>query len=496
MRRGRTALAVLSMAAAVGCSTLPNEPPTQGADRAVQCERLFQRLDAAVDRAGVRDGGVARIDAFPQLRANRFLASFRRETMSRAQEVFWIDLLRDLDAEARALELANLPEHERAGIDWDVLGGDGIANGLRRCGEALVVRDFQKAASLAALRESVEVPDEYQDWQRVLGLYPLTALPFLQGVSAYQAEREAVFATPLGDLPIKGRLVRYEPPPGTVLRAEALRKTLARARRNPLQIPLPSAEELTRLFATFAPTLEIDQVGPADEIGKPWLNQAGEPGVDVSEPVVLLRAAHTRYGDEIYLQLVYSFWFPERPPSHPFDLLAGRLDGITWRVTLDGEGQPVLYDSIHNCGCYHLFITTGNLRLREVTESLEEPVFVASRLASWRSGDRVVLRIAAGTHYIQNVRYQSGPRDAGARRYSFAPDDALRSLNDEDRPGYSLFRSDGIVPGTQRRERFLFWPMGVASPGAMRQWGRHATAFVGKRHFDDARLIERYFEMP
>jgi hypothetical protein len=28
----------------------------------------------------------------------------------------------------------------------------------------------------------------------------------------------------------------------------------------------------------------------------------------------------------------------------------------------------------------------------------------------------------------------------------------------------------------------------------MRQWGRHATAFVGKRHFDDAHLFERYFE--
>jgi hypothetical protein len=27
----------------------------------------------------------------------------------------------------------------------------------------------------------------------------------------------------------------------------------------------------------------------------------------------------------------------------------------------------------------------------------------------------------------------------------------------------------------------------------MRQWGRHATAFVGRRHFDEPFLIERYF---
>jgi hypothetical protein len=37
--------------------------------------------------------------------------------------------------------------------------------------------------------------------------------------------------------------------------------------------------------------------------------------------------------------------------------------------------------------------------------------------------------------------------------------------------------------------------MGVPDPGAMRQWGRHATAFVGRRHFDDVNLVERYFEL-
>jgi hypothetical protein len=37
--------------------------------------------------------------------------------------------------------------------------------------------------------------------------------------------------------------------------------------------------------------------------------------------------------------------------------------------------------------------------------------------------------------------------------------------------------------------------MGIASAGAMRQWGRHATAFVGRRHFDDADLLERRFAL-
>jgi len=29
----------------------------------------------------------------------------------------------------------------------------------------------------------------------------------------------------------------------------------------------------------------------------------------------------------------------------------------------------------------------------------------------------------------------------------------------------------------------------------MRQWGTHATAFIGRRHFDDAYLLEQRFAM-
>jgi hypothetical protein len=57
----------------------------------------------------------------------------------------------------------------------------------------------------------------------------------------------------------------------------------------------------------------------------------------------------------------------------------------------------------------------------------------------------------------------------------------------------SAFGRDGLVPGTERAERFVFWPMGIASAGAMRQWGRQPTAFIGRRHFDDADLFEKRF---
>jgi hypothetical protein len=72
-------------------------------------------------------------------------------------------------------------------------------------------------------------------------------------------------------------------------------------------------------------------------------------------------------------------------------------------------------------------------------------------------------------------------------------DDSLRSLPAANGERRSLFAPDGIVAGSERGERWFYWPMGIAEPGAMRQWGRHATAFVGIRHFDDPDIIARYF---
>jgi hypothetical protein len=51
------------------------------------------------------------------------------------------------------------------------------------------------------------------------------------------------------------------------------------------------------------------------------------------------------------------------------------------------------------------------------------------------------------------------------------------------------------MPGTERGERYFLWPMGVESAGQMRQWGHHATAFVGRRHFDDPHLLDSYFTL-
>ena len=103
----------------------------------------------------------------------------------------------------------------------------------------------------------------------------------------------------------------------------------------------------------------------------------------------------------------------------------------------------------------------------------------------------MVIRVAAGNHYVQRVYFEAGGANVS---YSLQVYRELRSLP-AGAGRRSLFAPDGLVPASRRGERWLLWPSGVRSPGAMRQWGHHAVAFLGKRHFDDPELMARYFRL-
>ena len=160
-------------------------------------------------------------------------------------------------------------------------------------------------------------------------------------------------------------------------------------------------------------------------------------------------------------------------------------------MTLRGDGQVMFYDTIHNCGCYHLVFPSPNVRVVKRQSGHEEPLFVAP--FDVVVDGRAVIRVQSATHYVQRVYFEAGLEDQEIP-YALRAYDELRSLLVSAAERRSLFDSDGLVPGTQRGERWLFWPMGVREPGAMRQWGTHAIAFVGRRHFDDADLFAPYLE--
>jgi hypothetical protein len=274
---------------------------------------------------------------------------------------------------------------------------------------------------------------------------------------------------------------------GTTMKIAEVSEILNRS-RDLLGIPSPTTDDLDRLFDAFSPLWEVDVTNDDDRIGK--LRWDNRPVVDVAQPTLYRKVSHTRFGDQVLLQLNYIVWFPARPGN---DLYAGRLDGINWRVTLGPDGEPWLFDAIHNCGCYHEFFPSWHLRLRD---DLPTSYFESPLLPQQAPEQRpLVLRIAHRTHFIQRVYHDESPPESPAVAQTMAWEeyDTLRSLP-ADGGHHSLFGEHGLIASTERSERFILWPMGIRSPGAMRQWGHHATTFVGRRHFDDSFLIESLFE--
>lgn len=471
-----------------GCATAPGmfeEHLAAPSESERVCAQWYQALDRAVDDAGVRDAQYSPVAGFPYLRADRFTASGRDRATSDTATRAFAERLLELDLEARAFEIQNLPS-------W---------NGSRKaalsrtgdCGRMLLGLDLARSPARQAIRDQAKVPDDYSTAARVLGLYSLTRYFFSRGVRNWEAEARSAFAQP--QVAEKPGRVRFAPPAQPALSRSSVAGLLDRARFDPLGQPDFTEREVQLLAATYAPTFEVAIEADYDRFGElRWARGSSTPEVYATEPAVYMQKAYTRYGERVLLQLVYTLWFPERPKNGTFDLLGGRLDGLVWRVTLAPDGEPLVYDSIHPCGCYHQFFPTPRARLRAAPDPREEWAFVPAELPRVLEGERPVVILDSRTHFIRQVKLVQGIDSLV--RYTFRPYDELRSIRRLDGGGMrSVFGPDGRVAGTERAERFLFWPMGIASAGAMRQWGRQATAFVGRRHFDDADLLERRFDI-
>ena len=478
-------LFVLVLFALGGCASVdPYSVPPMAVnlerdDAVGYCARLFADIDRRVDVLGVRDAESPRIAGFPYLRVDRFSAALAERTVSESQQLAWRARLQQLDETARATELANAP-----------LSIDDLA----RCRTLLAAAD---ASAAGDLRSAAKVPDNYSITMRTLGIYPLTRLPFAAGISKWQDETRAVFATPLAALPVRGRLQRYAP---AVRTSESPASIDTLATLDVLGVPVLSPADTATLLARHAPVLEIDVAGVYDEPGALKLDAEDRVTLDTAQAVAYTRVTYTIIGGLIYPQLVYTFWFSERPSSGQFDSLSGQLDGLMWRVTLDRAGDALVYDGIHPCGCYHLFFPTEKVVARRLPETLDESLFVPQSV-SGVAGAAMALRIESGTHYLQRVRPAPPPPAlvpsvTKTTTYTMRDERTLTTLARRAGGTRSAYGTDGLVAGSERGERWFFWPMGIPSAGQMRQWGHHATAFVGRRHFDDPLLFDTYFEIP
>ncbi len=491
---GILVLAVLAVLSA--CTGMPDRKIDRAAGT-VSCQALLTNVDTAVREQGVKDAQDGRIDGFPYLRTNRFLSSFRDLEPGTAAWMQWLDLLLERGLEGWSLEYANLDEPAKDLLARETIATVGMQTGfssiLGDCARELRDGQLENPDAARILQANATVPDDYSIAMRTLGLYPLTALAFLKGIENWRADITEIYAKPTGSVAPTGPLMLYQAEQAPTVSQSDIAEILSDAADNPLKIPLPGEGQRETLFRQYAPRYLIDQAGPDDWPGYPTWTADNTIRIDTNRPAVFQYLSWTRYQGTNLLQLNYLVWFPARTSTGSFDLLAGKLDGLIWRVTLQPDGEPLVFDSIHACGCYHLLFAGKSVRPLSLEPGFSEPPFFPTPRQYRYSDLPLTLHLTTGNHYLVRVQPASAPAGQ-VRSYSRHPANALRSLPRDGFRRRCLYGPNGLVEGTERGERFLFWPMGISSAGAMRQTGHHATAFVGRRHFDDAFLFESILE--
>lgn len=458
---GSISSAILSAAVLAGCAALP--APQEDA-----CSQAFARFAAAT--ASARDAQFHPLAGFPGLRSDRVLAALgARASHSPAARQLWLRYLADNDREASAIERGNLPASRLAQLPDEAR--------LESCRQRQIARLANDPPAFARAIAAARVPSAYRSWARVLGLYPLQRPLYLRSIAAWQREAAAQRAPVDSPAWLSYRLA----PVPLDAKALALRPDV-------LGLPRADAAQLDALFARHAPELRIAARSSADRPGTPYFDTRGLRGFD-RHPVLYRQHGWSRLEGRWHLQLVYQWWFGARPADGPLDIYAGELDGLLWRVTLDERGAALLFDAIHPCGCWHAFFLPADSPLHFHQPADEEPRL--ARRLTLSGNQAATLWLRAGDHALLWVDGRRAPYPI--HRYRLAELDELRSLAHPS-GRRSLYDSTGLVAGSQRLERWLLWPSGVVSPGAMRQWGRHATAFIGEAHFDDPDLLGRYFQ--
>src|SRR5690606_5095330 len=95
----------------------------------------------------------------------------------------------------------------------------------------------------------------------------------------------------------------------------------------------------------------------------------------------------------------------------------------------------------------------------------DQPVFYPRPVAN-AARERISLLLEPDSHNLVRVT----PFEAQGEQHYYRQFDAdrLRALADRQGGYGSLFDQRGLVPASKRRERFLLWPLGIPSAGAMR----------------------------
>jgi hypothetical protein len=468
-----------------GCGALQTSMIPWEADRPADCQALFRSLDAAVIRAGVRDAAEAPVAGFPYLRANRFAASLAGALSDAAAKNAWVQWMGDLDLAARKKEIANLPTES---VILLAASREDLLMRISTCSENLFSYDRGRTDFFETLVPRVEVPGEYSDALRIIGLFPLITLPEYKITDGVRERVRSWYEAPYNELPVTGALRTYRPPQGQGRDAQEI---IAASKRNPLDIPMPSADEARELAIRYAPVIIQDEAAPYDRVGR-IARKGDEIIVDAQKPAVYYYLSRARVKGFAVLQVNYVFWYPARAGDLAPAIEHGHLDGLTLRMSFDAQGRLFMIDLMNNCGCYHVFIPAKDRVAQMKKRYYASDPFAPQWLPEMAAGRSTAIRVMSGWHQAQRILALT-PSGEGIR-YELLPYEILESLPGEDGQSRSMFDAQGIAWGSERVERFIYFPTGIPSIGSMRQRGHHAITLSEQTYFDEPGLFEYYFE--
>jgi len=197
---------ILLLSITLGACTTLQQPLKQGESdsdlNVVQtCTSFISDTEATLRTANVIDGESRRIPDYPYLRTNRFLSDFRHENLSDRAFDNWVNHLLTLGLDGWRIEFANLPSPVRNQLAYlaDQINHSGMSvlEALQYCSNILLATNLDEPAQRQNLKLKATTPDEYNTWQRLIGLYPITALVFRSGISRWHSTTRSIFEHPL-----------------------------------------------------------------------------------------------------------------------------------------------------------------------------------------------------------------------------------------------------------------------------------------------------------
>lgn len=416
------------------------------------CRTSFAEIDARIDKAGVRDAGYHQVEGFPYLRSDRLMASFTGEINDPDTYSIWILQLRDNDSFSRDIELRNLglPNQERAGLLSD----------LRLCSVWLSLNELENDATRERMIKATPVPAS-----------PIALAP---PAPRREAQIKADFAKDAAQLSSPGTLTLWQPQAAAA--DEEAPPSFDRLSHDELGRSGMTTQWWTSLAEAHAPRWLIETASQQDRPGAPmWIeNKDGsvQLGINLDQPTVYYQASYMRFGGRSLIQFVYFVFFQSGSPD------MAPLDGMAWRVTLDPDGKPLVYDSVRMDGSDHLWFPAQALPTRAIAQD-QKDLTLALQTAP---AEPWAVRLGSADHLARRL-VPVTPAQGTAKIYALKPYEDLLTLDLPKGGTRSIYGPTGLLAGAR-------------TPNAPRQFGVLPATPTGKFYFDDPYLIETVFVAP